>query len=69
MSASKTKRLCLALQGILYMLGGSAFLVGSAVLFPFFSDYLDTMEVSAWLFAIGSSFFVYLELTHFFQAG
>ena len=36
------KKICRKWQGIIYLLGGSAFLVGCFLFFPFFDQYFNT---------------------------
>jgi hypothetical protein len=50
-------------HGFNYFIGGSTFLLGSFVLFPFVNEYLDAGEVSAWLYTIGSFTFLLADIT------
>lgn len=45
-----------------YFMGGCTFLVGSVILFPFFQSYLDTDNVSSYLFSIGSFTFLIADI-------
>lgn len=50
-------------HGFNYFVGGATFLIGSFVLFPFVEQYLNTAEVSAWLYTIGSFTFLLADIT------
>jgi len=55
-----------------YFLGGGTFLVGSFILFPYFGQYFDTDNVSAYLYSIGSFTFLLADITecfHFINKG
>lgn len=59
-------------HGLNYFIGGSTFMVGSFILFPFVNEYLDTLEVSAWLYTIGSFTFLLADIAewlHYTKTG
>lgn len=57
-------------HSINYMIGGVGFLIGSALLFPFFNNVKIASPLSAWLYTIGSLTFLLADITewtHFFK--
>lgn len=55
-----------------YFIGGGTFLLGSFILYPFANEYMDTAEVSAWLYTIGSFTFLLADVTewlHYTKSG
>jgi len=50
-------------HGFNYFFGGSTFLLGSIILFPLFSAYLNVASVSAWLYTLGSGTFLLADIT------
>jgi len=50
-------------HGFNYFFGGASFLVGSFILFPYFSNIFDSANVSAWLYTLGSSTFLLADIT------
>lgn len=46
-----------------YLVGGVTFFLGSLLLFPIFSNYIDASWLSAWLYTIGSATFLLADIT------
>jgi hypothetical protein len=50
-------------HGVNYQNGGICFIIGSALLFPFFATLLDSATVSAWFYTVGSITFLLADIT------
>lgn len=50
-----------------YTIGGLTFLIGSMILFPYFSPLCNNATVSAWLYSVGSFCFLLADLTEWYH--
>jgi hypothetical protein len=61
-STTDNSKLWRTWHGFNYFFGGSTFFLGSIILFPFFSPYLNVASVSAWLYTLGSATFLLADI-------